>query len=112
MAIHAEIFADPFSEEAAYKPIPLAYGDENSTKLNLPFTKTELTETICHTKTTTVGVDKISAALFKGFNEYSLECLLQVHYTIWISGDIPSAWTSAAFLSILKLWKPKTDIES
>lgn len=61
-----EIFADPFSGDAAHEPLSLDYRNAENEKLNYPFQLSELRKTILPTKSTSRGKDKISMAFLKG----------------------------------------------
>lgn len=102
----AEEFADYFSGEYDQEPIPLTYGSDVESQINRPFTVAKFKDAIRCTKISITGADKISATLFKGLNDHSLECLLHI-FNIWLTGDIPPAWSPAVILPILKPGKSK-----
>lgn len=94
---------DCFSEGNGHEPISFTYGDESDSLLNCPFSLLELKKAIGKTRISTLREDRISAALFKGFNDHSLDCLLSLYNRIWHSDNILTSWT----LAILPILKPQ-----
>lgn len=98
----AEAFADNFSEGSNHEPITFTFWAECDSSLNFSFAILELKNSISKTWISSPLQVKISAALFKGFNDHYLECLLTLHNRIWHSGDAPASWRSASIQ--IQIW--------
>ena len=103
----ANTFGKAFSFGTPHEPIPLDYGGENDSDLNVLFAFSELKKAIKSMRTTTPGEDMISAKFFKGLEDHSLMLLLQIYNSFWILGDVPTDWKTSIILPIHKPGKPK-----
>lgn len=90
-------------------PLP----DFNS-PLNLPFTVTEVTDAIkkVKSKRKATGVDEISYEMLKHYPSNILLFITKFFNRCWEGGVVPSVWTSALVVPILKHGKPKHDPNS
>ena len=86
--------------------IPLRLQSDNSEPYNLPFSKTELEDSLRLAHDTAVGPDDIHYQMLKHLPEMAKISLLEIFNNIWLTGDFPPSWSEA---TIIPLPKPDKD---
>lgn len=87
----------------------LNFTSNNNEKYNLPFTITELHESLQKSNDTAVGPDDIHYQLLKHLPTNSLITLLDIFNLIWKNGTFPKCWTEATIIPIPKPGKDHTE---
>jgi hypothetical protein len=90
----------------------LHFKSKNTETYNMPFTKTELQDTIKNSHDTSPGPDNIHYQFLKHLPENSLQLLLHLFNNIWTSGEFPVQWQQGIVIPIPKPNKDYADPNS
>ena len=87
----------------------LNFKSSNLEDYNIPFTMTELKDSLNKAHDTATGPDEIHYQLIKHLPDSSLEVLLDLYNNIWETGIFPDAWREAIVIPIPKAGKDTTN---
>ena len=119
----ANTLADNFSEKsssenysAKFRKIKdqqekqkLKFTSDNSESNNSKFSLTVLTDALSKAHDSSPGPDDIHYQLLKHLPSSSLSFLLEIHNSIWATGNMPKSWKEATVIPIPKPDKDHTD---
>ena len=90
----------------------LDFSSDESEPYNVPFTLSELKESLKKSKDTAAGPDNIHYQFLRRLPESCLQVLLKVYNQVWESGNFPPSWREALVVPIPKPGKDTTKPEN
>ena len=90
----------------------LDFTSDESESYNVPFTLSELKESLKKSKDTAAGPDNIHYQFLRRLPESCLQVLLNVYNQVWESGNFPPSWREALVVPIPKPGKDTTKPEN
>ena len=87
----------------------LDFSSKNEEEYNLPFSVTELRQSLQKANDSATGLDQVHYQLLIHFPNSALPVLLKVYNHVWESGCFPPSWREAVVISIPKPGKDHSD---
>ena len=94
-------------DNTMHSRIPCGSSDLSQSFMNNHITWTELVSTLRNVKDTSPGPDDICYKMIVNLPDNGKELLLKLYNQIWTTGCIPTKWTHAIVIPVLKNKKPK-----